>query len=278
MVHFTATYSELERDFKRRGIPTHAPGFCDHPNFLAFESHDPTYLNNYAAFVARKVYDNAYLSRARTVISKSAELLYQELLRHGRLGACVDISGILSRILDREGVWNCPIKGSLTINFPPEAGLETSYFWSVDHGDFVAGHAWVFAPPFSVVDVAVKRQPYNPLKLPYLPEIVLSEDRRNISVDIEDIVSPSACAEMLAHGVPAASFLDVAAPQLKDMLQVFPAISVDGFQGSHLKYSPVAIGLPDKPLEEMRNMDFDGRTPWELYNEMFRGRLDGGNV
>lgn len=278
MVHFTETYADLARDFEKRGTPTDSPGFCDHPNFLAAEGSDPAYLNNYAAFVARKPYDSAYFGRARTVISKSAALLYQELLRHGRLGACVNISGILSRILDREGIWNCPVKGSLTIEFPPGTGLETSYFWSVDHGDFVAGHAWVFAPPFTIVDVAIKRQPYSPDKLPFLPDTVLSENRRYVSVDVEDIVSPSARAEMLMSGISPKRFLDVSAPQLKHMLRVFPAISINGLRGARLKYSPVAVGLPDKPLEEMRNMDFDGKTPWELYNEVFRGKLEGDNA
>jgi len=275
VVHFTAPYRDLEHDFEQRGIPTGTPGFCDDPSFLAAERLDPTFLNNYAAFVARRSYEPAYLDRARTSISNAAELLYQVLLRHGRLGACVDISGILSRILDREGIWNCPIKGSLTIDFPTESGLETTYFWSVDHGNFVAAHAWIFAPPLIVVDVAIKRQPYSRAKLPYLPESVLSEDRHSVAVDLDDIVSSSAQAEMLKHGVPPERQLDFSAPQLADMLKVFPAVSVPGVRGSRLKYCPVAVGMPDAPLEQMRNMDFDGKTPWKLYNEVFRGKLHG---
>ena len=217
------------------------------------------------------------MGRARNVVSKIAALLYQELLRHGRLGACVDISGILSRILDREGIWNCPIKGSLTIEFPLSSALETSYFWSVDLGDFVAGHAWVFAPPFTVVDIiAFKQQSYSPSRLPFFTDMVLSEDHQAVSVEAADIVSPSARAEPLMHGTSPERLLDVSAPQLKDMLRVFPAIAVDGLRSSRLKYSPVAIGLPDKPLEEMRNMEFDGgkhrgncttRRFWKSLNE-----------
>lgn len=273
MTHFTAAYLEFEHDFKERGIPTDNPGFCDHPNFLATEALDPSFLTNYAAFVARRPYDPAYLDSARITISNAAEMLYQVLLKHGRLGACVDISGILSRILDQEGIWNCPIKGSLTIDFPAESGLESSYFWSVDHGNFVAGHAWIFAPPFTVVDVAIKQQPYRQPKLTYLPEKILSEDRQSVAVSLGDIASPSVQAEMLMHGIPREHHLDVSVPQLADMLKVFPAISVPGLRDSRLKYTPVAVGMPDVPFEQMRNMDFNGKTPWELYNEMFRGRL-----
>ncbi|MFA6902544.1 MAG: hypothetical protein WC236_05640 [Gallionellaceae bacterium] len=200
-------------------------------------------------------------------------MLYQTLLDHGRLGACVDISGIFSRILDREGIWNCPIKGSLTVNFPAESGLSKSYFWSVDHGDFVAGHAWVFAPPFTVVDVSVKLQPYTLEKLLYLPDILLSDAKQSVEVNAEDIISPSASAEMRLHGIPLERQLSYSAPQLSNMLKVIPAIAVPGLRGSILKYSPVAIGMPDAPLEEMRNMEFNGNTPWELYKEFFQGKL-----
>lgn len=278
MTHFTATYHDLARDFESRGIPTDSPGFCDHPKFIEVESRNPDFLNNYAAFVARRPYDTTYLKRARTVVSNAAALLYQALQRHGRLGACVDITGILSRILDHEGIWNCPIKGSLTVEFPTESNLDPTYFWSVDHGAFVAGHAWLFAPPFTVVDVSVRQQPYPSSKALYLPDKILSEDHRSVMVNVEDIVSPSARAEMLVYRIPPEQHLQVSVPQLAYMLQVFPAISVPGHRGSRLKYSPVAVGLPDAPLEEMRNMDFDGKTPWELYNEVFRGNLEGNDT
>lgn len=273
MVNFTASYSELERDFRLRDIPTDSPGFCDYPNFLVAESKEPSLLNNYAAFVAKRPYDNLYLIHARRVITKASGLLYEELLKHGRLGACVDISGILSRILDREGIWNFPIKGSLTVDFHADSGLSKSYFWSVDHGEFVAGHAWIFAPPYTVVDVSVKQQPYAVEKLPYLPDNVLSEDKQSVAVYAEDIVSPSASAEMLLHRIPLERQLSFSVPQLTDMQNVIPAISVTGPKGSKLKYSPVAIGMPDAPLEDMRNMDFNGKTPWELYKELFQGKL-----
>lgn len=278
MSPFRSTYEVLAQDFRSRGIPTNAPGFCDDPSFLAVERSDPGYLNNYAAFIAKRPYTPEYLSRAQATISKAASLLHSELIQTGRLGACVDISGILSRILDREGIWNCGVKGSLTVTFPSETGIKPRYFWSVDHGNFVAGHAWVFAPPYTVLDVSVKQQPYGEKECAFLPETVLSVETTPATVDVEDIVSPSARMEMLRHGVPPSQHLYYGAPCIPDIFSAFPPISVPGLHGATLKYSPVAIHAPDGSFEEMRNMTFNGLTPWELYSSKLSAKLHGSDV
>ena len=41
----------------------------------------------------------------------------------------------------------------------------------------------------------------------------------------------------------------------------------------HIKYSPVAIGVSETPFDQMGNMEFGGKTPYEMYNEEFRGDL-----
>lgn len=273
MTKFTDGYRQLVSDFQSRRIPTKSPGFCDHPNFLAAEREDPSFLNNYAAFIAAQPYSDEYLHHARAVITNASSILYEELKVNGRLGACVDVSGILSRILEKEGIWNCGIKGSLTISFPPSSGEEKTYFWSVDHGEFVAGHAWLFAPPFSIVDVAVKQQPYSGRKADYLPNINLIESASTAGVEIEDIISPSAIAELRMHGVPRSRYFEAVASQMSDILKVFPAQSVETSNGSFMKYCPVAIHASDTPLEDMRNMEFGGKTPYQLYKEKFLGAL-----
>ena len=40
-----------------------------------------------------------------------------------------------------------------------------------------------------------------------------------------------------------------------------------------MKYCPVAVHASDTPLEEMRNMDFGGDTPFQLYTKKFKGQL-----
>jgi hypothetical protein len=151
------------------------------------------------------------VANARRVIDEAANFLHAALVAHSRLGACVDISGILFRTLEEEGIWSCGVKGSLTINFPRSSRIRTRYFWSADHGDFVAGHAWLFAPPYTVVDIAVRQQPYRSKEKRYIPERVLTTNDVPVPVDTDDIVSPSARAELMAHGVPPDRHLEVAA-------------------------------------------------------------------
>ena len=99
--------------------------------------------------------------RAKAIIDNVVSRLHAELVGYERLCACVDISEILFQLLEQEKIWSCCIKGSLTITFPRKAGIDTTYFWSVDHGNFVAGHAWLSAPPYKVVDISVRQQPYR---------------------------------------------------------------------------------------------------------------------
>jgi len=273
MSPFAASLEELQEGFRYFGVPTDAPGFCDHPAFLELEQRNPEILNLYAAFVAKRHYTQEYLDRAVAVISRASGLLHRELVRHGRLGACVDISGILSRLLDREQIWNCGIKGSLTITFPLESGVEPRYFWSCDHGQFTAGHAWLFAPPFTVVDISVRQQPYDVQEASYIPDTVLSTDTHPVEVSVEDIVSPSARAEMLQQGIPPQHHLEAGARYIPGIFQAFTPIVVSGLNGASLKYSPVAVHASDGTFEEMRNMDFDGLSPWELYVQRIQPHL-----
>lgn len=275
---FSTTYEDLAEDFRCRGISFDLPGFCDDPSFFEVERDNPHYLNHYAAFIAKRPYDPNYLARAKVIIDNAVSLLHAELVEHGRLGACVDISEILFRILEQEKIWSCCIKGSLTITFPRKAGISTRYFWSVDHGNFVAGHAWLRAPPYTVVDISVRQQPYQGNQAKYIPDRILTTNTRPVIVDVEDIVSPSARMELLAYGVPPHQHLREVAPLIPDIFDSFPAVAVSGLKGSSLKYSPVAIHVPEDKLPYMENMMFRGLTPWQLYHLQFAGKLLGNNA
>lgn len=270
---FTDSLDKLSKDFKSKGIPTSEPGFYDHPNFMEVEKTDPSFLETYAAFVVAQPYSDEYLTHARKVITNAATILHEKLKENGRLGACVDASGILSRILEKEGIWNCGIKGSLTITFPPESKEEETYFWSIDKGEFVAAHAWLFAPPFSIVDVSVKLQPYSGKKTDYLPNIVLSDNASQDIATVEDILSPELVHDLSFHGVPKVDYFKAVGLNLEKFNKVFPVFLEQGTSNTNIKYCPVAIHAPDCPLEEMENMEFDGKTPIQTYNQCFVGKL-----
>ena len=271
---FKLSIEKLTNVFEQLEISTCEPGFCDHPMFLELERKNPELLNFYAAFVARRQYSANYLARAEKTIRSSAQLLHRELVAHGRLGACVDISGIFSKILDKEEIWNTCIKGSLTISFPPASGIQPRYFWSSDHGEFTAGHAWLFVPPFTVVDISAKQQPYEDKEFDYIPDLVLSKQNKVVEVYAEDIISPTARAEMIQHGIPPNGHLKCAAPYFPELFSAIPPIIIQGVKGATLKYSPVAIHAADCSLEDMRNMEFSGLTPGELYKQRLKAEIE----
>jgi hypothetical protein len=78
-------------DFMRHGIPVDKPGFYNHPMFLELEKTYPPLLNDYNRFVFSKNYSETYLSQVRKKIVLISNTLFEELVRDGRKGACIDI-------------------------------------------------------------------------------------------------------------------------------------------------------------------------------------------
>lgn len=264
---------KIERDFVARGIPVKEPGFCDHEAFLAVEKTNPEYLNNYAKFVLRREYDEDYLARARAEIPVIVQSLHQELLADGRKGACVDASGVLSRILDRVGYWNFVVKGSLTIDYPKTSAVDRHYFWSFDEGNFEAGHAWVVAPPFSVIDFTIQQQEHTLAKeSELLPAIVVAEKVARCEASIEDLAAPFVRAYLASSGVSSKGYFSALDPKLPLFLRTFQACRIDS-SGTDLKYSPVGIGAPDCPLEELVGFSTHGKNGAALYAELVEPRL-----
>ncbi|NOI65116.1 hypothetical protein [Vibrio sp. 99-8-1] len=257
-------YEQLRKEFENKGIPLDRVDLFDHPNFLRAEQQDASYLVKFAQFVAEQPYSVDYLAKAEKIIEDVCAILSSELIENGRKGACADIAGILSRILELKGVWSCPIKGSSTINFPEGSNEETTYFWSVDSSSAFAGHAWVFAPPFAIIDITLKQQPYSGDKKKYIPEIILVKDANKSHSNVEDIISPEARLYMQMQGIPKRKSLDFAASQLKPVQTSIPACNVL-IEGTDIKYSPVAIFATDSGLPSMTNMQFKGKSPYEMY-------------
>jgi hypothetical protein len=267
MTKFYESFESIEDNFKKKDIPFNQPGFYDHPNFIEIERRCPEYLNNYARYVQLRPYSNTYLERAKKEIPIIANELHIELLRDGRQGACVDTSAVLSRILEREGYWNFIVKGSLTITYPKSSRIGKRYFWSVDEGDFVAGHAWVYAPPFYVVDITVKQQPHESGESKWLPDCVLSTNAALAEPTVEDIISPEVRRYLLSHGVQKYHQLEKVNPKMVRFLEVFNTYQVEENQTS-LKYIPVAVSAPDCPLEEMIGISPKGMSAIETYENL----------
>ena len=262
----------LAQEFSRLGISTNSPGFYDHPSFLEREKIQSDFLELYASYVEKRHYELDYLEYSRGVIGKSAEILHKELARDGRLGACIDTSMVLSRILEREGVWNYCAKGALTLEFPSQSGIPNLYLWPVDKGEFQAAHAWLVAPPFLLVDIAIKYQPYKHDVTEYLPNMVIVEEAQQSRPSEDDLFSPYARAHFQKQGVPRGLLVAKVIPRLPRFWSVFPPRKID-MGNARIKYTPTGISASDRPLEEITSLMLSGKTGIEIYRDLIQPEL-----
>lgn len=162
------------------------------------------------------------------------------------------------------------MKGSLTIAFPTPANIGRRYFWSFDliasgQPAFAAAHAWIVAPPFAVVDVAVRQQPYDSGR-ELLPEILIVDRVERVQATIEDVFSPGFRAFAAQQGLTDARIVQTYAPDWSVFTRRFPPACVQ-VAGLTLTYIPVGIGAPDRPFEEMNIWRCNGRLGIEIYRE-----------
>ncbi|MBC3504207.1 hypothetical protein HU761_22745 [Pseudomonas sp. SWRI59] len=259
-----AKQRELEVKFKSHGISFENVGFCDDPNFIKQERKDSRYLELYAQYVEVKSYTPEYLEEARRRIDIAAEVLRAEVERDGRMGACVDTSGMLGRMLDRLGVWNYVAKSCLTINFPSGSGETARYFWTFDVGEFAAPHAIVIAPPYCIVDLTVKQQPYNPRQSSMLPSIVLEDSFTRDTWLPEDLANHGLLSELRRRQIPFDKFLKQQNPGMASVIQHLPP-RISEFKGAHLKYVIVAVGGFIEPLEGIEGYKPNGRLAHSIF-------------
>ena len=273
-VDFSATFDEIESDFKEKGINIETPGFYDDPFFLKYEKVQPKYLNNYARFVDTKNYSIDYIKRAEKEIPLIIDVLYSELANDGRMGACLDISSLISKVLEEEGFWNYIVKGALTLRFRPELQIVPKYFWPLDYTNAVVGHAWVCAPPFNVIDIAIKQQPYNQNEDLYLPNYVLQKDKADASIVlVDDLASPE---YLKKNGLSDKSSLKDIDSDASKVIEVFqPSVFRDNNVSA--KYITVAITAPDSPLRQMKSICLNGKDAFTIYHSIIKPLINKSN-
>lgn len=267
-----ALEQELERLFKKDGIDFGKPGFYDEPNFLKKERRDPRYLENYARYVEARAYDAVYLTEAKRKIDVAVQVLFDAVKKDGRLGACVDVSGMLGRMLDRLGVWNYVATTTLTIDFPIKAERPPQYFWTFDTGSFTAAHAIVVAPPYCVVDVTAALQAYDRPVSDFLPDFILSETFTPGSWKPEDLMNHQMLRSIPLQFGNFDTFLKRTNPQMLSVMDALPSRQVS--QGeTNLKYVIVAVGGTIEPLEGVVGYKPNGRTALTIFNEDILPRI-----
>jgi hypothetical protein len=269
---FTASFDAIQRDFLEAGIDVSSPGFYDDPAFSERESRNPNYLNNYARFVRGKHYAADYLKKAEQVIRTVGDILEAELVKEGRQGACVDLNMVFSRILDREGVWNHIVSGSLAVEADGES---VANFPSLDFGEFAAGHAWVYAPPFDVVDLTIRQQPYySPRAKAILPPTIFEKSVTPFRVQPTDVCSKAVLKMTAEQGIPDDKAIFALEPHLRQFFPLFPCNMVKR-ERTAFRYVPVAVSASDAPLEKIVNFPMNGRFAAQIYEELVKPVLAG---
>lgn len=268
-------HSEVLEAFRQLGISYTSPGFYDDPAFIAAENQAPAFLETYADYIETRVFDQQYLSRARQEVEAAALFLYRELVADGRLGACIDASLTLSRFLERQGIWNYVVKGALTIRFPDGSGVPTSYFQPIMATDnpAMAGHVWLCAPPFRIVDITITQQPYDRGQDCFLTEPILAEAGSAAQVETADMIEEEAVSQFAAHygRVPTLRDLQSMCPDAFSCMKKYGVIEI-AKNNAVLKYIPCGISAPDAQLEESRGLCLSGKYSSELYEAYQRAR------
>ena len=264
-------FEQLDRALRQLGIETAEFGFYDLENFLRAEQADPSFLEQYARWVMLSPRDDAYTSHVRDVVPRLTEMLAATLQSDGMEGRCVAAAGMMTRMLDRLGVWCFGVAGCLTLEVKSRGlwrGLAT-----VDDLDFpgaALGHSWVVAPPYHVADASLLLQRWgsDPIR-EYIPSAFLIEgDYNPVTPDMSDVVSARVRARHAERqGRPDPELHHRLEPRLREFGRSFPAL--DAMRDDlRLRYVPVAIRQTDVPLELINTEGRVGRPAIEVWREV----------
>jgi hypothetical protein len=264
-----ASAKRLERAFANRGIDPSNPGFCDTAEFLAAERTNPRFLEAYAEYVEARPYSEEYLGWAKKRMDVAAHELARAVRADGRLGACVDVSGMLGRMLDRLGIWNYVAKTCLTIMFPGTSSLPPTYFYGIDFRKTAAPHAIVVAPPYSCIDVTARQQLYAAGEAAHIPEIVLLDRYLPANWTMKDLAAPEVALRARFMGQSLEQFVREKYAHMLEVASKLPARRREpesDFEAA-LKYTIVAVGGALEPLEDVTGYKPGGRTALQIFEQ-----------
>jgi len=246
-------YDALAQKLSHRRIDTDKPNFLNDAEHIDYVGQDPQFIETYACFIQRRTYSDSYRKQSEKLIRIASQVLHQELITDGRLGACIDASGVLTQVLELLGVWSYQVVGALTVLFPPDSGIEPLYFYPYDVGkrQFAAAHSWIVAPPFAIVDVTISTQPYISGVNAFLPDVVLQPNVEIAEYTIEDVCSPSYVAAVRDAGHDKNELDKGIHTSLAEFHSAFPPSRVT-HELTELKYIPNGITSMDGTLEETK--------------------------
>ena len=171
-----------------------------------------------------------------------AEIVADEIIRDGQLGVCIDASMILSKMLEEEGVWCYAAKGALSVSAP---GLNNpTHFWMIDD-EPAAGHVWVVAPQFEIVDVTLQGQLWQRGEAAMLPKTIVLETAKRIRAEADHVMATSVLErEYRCIGPLPSNFHLRAVPGLAQPTKYFPSWEVT-VGAATLRYACASLTVSD---------------------------------
>lgn len=253
---------ELQRLFERLKIDHSYPGFYDDANFMNEERRKPLMLETYGEWVLHRERTPEYDAHVRTTLTQLAPIISARLDRHRWFGGCIAVSAMLTRMLDRLGVWNIIMKGSASI-YTELASRHFSIINDVEGEGFESGHQWLVAPPYDVVDLTLCYQRWRAEDGDFhsrIPKIILSEGVEIVQARAQDVIAPA----LLVSGTDAEMH-----HRLRDQRRfgsLFPArrIAVGGLD---IRYVPSGMTAPQEPLEGINTAARGGAPAIEIWRE-----------
>lgn len=232
--------------FRELGIDISQPGFYDQPNFVAQERRDSRFAERYAEWVLLRERDQTYDARVQTIVPQVTNILQRRIVQHGWYGACIAMTAILTRILDRLGIWNIPMRGSASVY----AEGASRHFAIIDQNEgagFDTGHMWVIAPPYDVIDVTLHYQRWRGDAFQrHVPPIILGKGLANVKARAQDVIAPELRSQMPRDP-------DIHYTVFPDQRRVLETFAAKKFiSGStDIRYVPAGVSFPDLPLERI---------------------------
>lgn len=247
------------------------PGFQYLPELLKYEEKETfatgEAIGAFARLHREQLIKNAGLSAERAKVKHIIRLLRDAISESELESRCLDISHILALILEKESIWSVVYNGSIIYDDFSNSVHRHMYY--VDdlllplQDSRAQGHSWVFTPAYPVIDLTAKFQALPESIKEHVPDPVLIqtdgpfEDSLSHYLDISESSDQQGQKRAILdqkHKYPEWNRLHL------------PAL----YQGEiEIKYIPMGITFPDKPLEEFATgITFEGINPMDLYNKL----------
>jgi hypothetical protein len=262
-------FTEIEARVNGLGIGMLAPGFYDDPAFLRVEQKDPKLLELYAQYVLHRPRTAEEDARTTAIVPRLTAIIAGQVAALERPGACVDGSLLLSRSLDRLGVWNYIVAGGFNAELTARPTLGKRYLWvvdSLDPGAGQLGHVWVVAPPFAIVDATIKSQGWDAPFAAAMPDWLAATDTQLATMTVEDIIASEVReAHFRETGQLDSNLYRMLHPDLVAVSEKFPGRKLE-IGSVRLRYLPTGIRASDDQHEEIGALSgLNGARIWADY-------------